>query len=172
MSDKRYENLTNEQYWEQRNEERTDKYWRKIKNVEKFLAQQYRLALEDIRKEVSDLYSKYATDQGLDYQTAMIKLNAMELGDYKAKLDRLRPQIQATNDPNLIAEYEKLQNVVKLNRLQALMNQINARLLPVVNEQQIAMEDFLSGVYEGIYYETIYDTSKWNWNWNGFYHIK
>ena len=50
MADSQYRNLNNEEYWKKRSEEKVDKYWNKIKNVEKELASQYRLALDDIRQ--------------------------------------------------------------------------------------------------------------------------
>lgn len=151
-----YRNLDNQEYWIKRSQEQVDQQWKNIKNVEKELATQYRLSLEDIRQMVADLYTKYATEQGLSYQDAVRNLTSTELGDYQSKIKRLRNQIQQTDNPFLIAEYEKLMNVVKLNRLQALMGQIEARLLQHGYEQQMTIEQHLSGVYEGNYYATLY----------------
>jgi SPP1 gp7 family putative phage head morphogenesis protein len=151
-----YKNLNNEEYWTKRTEENVDKQWKSIKNVEKELAKQYRIAMDDIRQMVIDLFTQHATETGLTYQDAMKQLNAMEIGDYKAKLERLRPLIQKTNDPFLISEYEKLQKVVKLNRLQAVMGQIDARLLQLGHSQQVTMEEHLAGTYESNYYQTMY----------------
>ena len=151
-----YKNLNNQDYWQKRSEEKVNKHWDSIKNVEKELAVQYRLALDDIRQMVGDLYTKYGTDNKVSYQDAIKQLNAMEIGDYQARLEAIRPIIQQSNDPFLIAEYKKLQQVVKLNRLQALVCQIDARLLQLGHVQQTTMEDFLSGVYQSNYYQTIY----------------
>jgi SPP1 gp7 family putative phage head morphogenesis protein len=151
-----YRNLSNEDYWIKRSEERVDNHWKSIKSVEKELAKQYRLALDDIRMMVSDLYTLYAKESGLTYADAIKELNQAEIGDYKAKLSKLVPIIRKTNDPTLIAELEKLQKVVKLNRLQALMGQIDARLLEMGYEQQMVIEEWISGVYETNYYQSIY----------------
>lgn len=156
MAEGKFRNLNNEEYWQERAETRTDKYWRKIGNVEKELAKQYRLALDDIRQMVIDQFEKYSTDQRITYQDAVKELTTYEMGDYKAKIDRLIPAIKATNDPFLIAELNKLQQVTKLTRFQALMAQIEGRLLELGYDQQMTMEEWLSGVYEGNYYESIY----------------
>lgn len=151
-----YRNLDNPSYWQKRSEERVDKHWKSIKNVEKEMAKQYRVAMDDIRTMISDVYTQYSIENKVSYQEALKTLNASEIGDYKAKMDRLLPQIRQTNDPFLIAEYEKLQKVVKLNRLQALMGQIDGRLLQMGHEQQMVMEDWLVGLYETNYYQAMF----------------
>ena len=156
MADSQYRNLNNEEYWKKRSEEKVDKYWNKIKNVEKELASQYRLALDDIRQYVIDLFEKYSTNERITYQDAVKELSVYEMGDYKTKLNRLIEGVKATNDPFLIAELNKLQQVSKLTRFQSLMAQIEARLLDLGYNQQMTMEQWLSGVYESNYYQSIY----------------
>lgn len=156
MAEGKYRNLTNEEYWKKRAEERTDKYWKKLANVEKELASQYRLALDDIRQLTIDLFEKYSKEQRITYQDAVVELTEYEMGDFKAKIDRLVPAIRETNDPFLKAELNKLRQASNLTRFQSLMAQIEARLLDMGYTQQLTIEDWLSGVYEGNYYESIY----------------
>ena len=156
MAEGKYRNLDNQEYWKKRSEEKVDKYWRKIKNVEKELASQYRVALDDIRQMTIDLFENYSTNERITYQDAVKDLTVYEMGDYKTKLNRLIEGVKATNDPFLIAELNKLQQVSKLTRFQSLMAQIEARLLDLGYNQQMTMEQWLSGVYEGNYYQSIY----------------
>lgn len=157
MADNQYRNLNNEQYWTKRAETRVNDEYKDLKNVEKALAGHYRLAYDDLRQLMSDFYTQYAKDNKITYQEAIKQLNTYELGDYQAKLKRMLPQIKSTNDPFLIAEYQKLMQVAKLNRLQALMNQIDARLLQLGYTQQMDMEGWLMGLYATNYYHTIFD---------------
>ncbi|MCD4839738.1 minor capsid protein [Neobacillus sedimentimangrovi] len=156
MANGEYRNLSNQEYWIKRSEEVVDKHWKDIKNVEKEMAKQYRIALEDIRQMVIDLFTKYAKENALSYKEAIKNLTQAELGDYQAKIARLRRQIEQTQDPFLIAEMEKLQKAAKLNRLQALLGQIMARLLQLGYEQQNTIMQWLVKVFKSNYYQTIY----------------
>lgn len=152
-----YRNLDNQDYWIKRSEEQVDKHWDDLKNVEKELAKQYRLALADIQQMVNDLYGRYATDNGLSYTDAVKKLNKSEMADYHARMQRLLPQIKKSNDPKLIAEYEMLSKLTQLNRLQSLMAQIEARLLELSHEQTATMHMWLAGLFAGQYYGTLHE---------------
>jgi SPP1 gp7 family putative phage head morphogenesis protein len=156
MAEGEYRNLNNQEYWAKRTEEKQDKQWKKIENVEKAVAEQYRLAQNDIRQSVIDLFTKYGTEQGLTYQEAVKELTSNEVRDYKAQLERLVPAIRETKNSMLIAELEKFRAVNNLTRFQALMAQLEIRLNQLGYEQQMSMEEALSGVYEGTYYQTIY----------------
>ena len=103
-----------------------------------------------------DLFEKYSTNERITYQDAVKELSVYEMGDYKTKLNRLIEGVKATNDPFLIAELNKLQQVSKLTRFQSLMAQIEARLLDLGYNQQMTIEQWLSGVYEGNYYQSIF----------------
>lgn len=156
MAGNQYKNLSNTEYWQKRSTEIMDKKWKDINNVEAELAKQYRIALDDIRQMVTDLYIKYAKDTGLSYQDAIKALTSVEVGDYHTKLERMKPLINQTNDPKLIAEYDKLKSYSKLTRLQALVNQMDVRLIELGYAQQMTITDWLSGVYEDTYYQSIY----------------
>lgn len=70
MTSGKYENLNNEQYWEQRSLEKEDKYFQLAENLNMELKKVYGANLKDIEKEVAFFYSKYATDGTLSYSDA------------------------------------------------------------------------------------------------------
>ena len=156
MADNKYRNLNNEEYWIKRTEERVNKHWKNIKNVEKELAKQYRTALEDIRQLISDLYTKYAKDNAISYQDAVKELTRVEMNDYHNQMQGNKPQLRQTGNDEIINEHEKLEKSTKLSRLQALMNQIMDRMLMLGHTEQVTMTDWLEDLYEDNYYQTIH----------------
>lgn len=146
----------NEEYWLKRTEERVLRHWKNLKSVEKELAKEYRIALDTIQQMIGNLYIKYASDNKISYQEAQRLLNATEITDYRLQIQQLKSQARQTNDPNIIAEMEKLEKATRLSRFQALMNQILARLLLLGYVENTEISRWLADLYEENYYRTIY----------------
>lgn len=143
-------------YWEKRSENIVDEVMKDASSYEQELKSQYTLALEDIRKDITDLYTKYGEDNNITYQQAQIGLSQVELSNYRSQVRQLRARIEETNDPDLIARYDALQKKVKLSRLQGLSYLIELKLGLLGYQEQMTIENMMRDVYESSYYSTAF----------------
>lgn len=160
MADKGYEGLSNQEYWKKRGIERISKKWDDLAYTERQLAKQYRLAAEDIRLSVSGLYSEYAKKEGLTYAEASRALNKIEISNYSERMRKLKESAKLSGDPRYISEIDRLVEAKKLDRLQGLVNRIDARLLEMGMEQQTTIEGWLGATYEDNYYESLFEVQQ------------
>lgn len=155
MASGKYRNLDNQAYWKLRSLEIVEDKWKDLLTVEKELKKQYRLALKDTQDVLQAFYQRYADEHGLSYAQAMLQLNRLEVADYGAKMATLQKQIQSKSNPFAIAEMEKLVAQFSVQRLTAMMAQIDARLIELGHvEQMNIFTPWLSEVYESTYYKT------------------
>ena len=153
-----YENLSNEEYWIERSLEVSDEKFNDLKVVEKELQLQYKIALDDIQKELQAFYTKYADENGLTYAQAKQTLTSYEISNYKARMESLQRQFQNGNQFALI-EIERLVKQMQHDRLQSLFFQIDSRLIELAGSQQMTFEDLLAGTYESTFYQTAYSVA-------------
>lgn len=144
-------------YLQERAVARVEDKWKKLENVEKELASQYRMAVEDIQTDISRLYAKYGKDNNLTYNEAVKRLNKVEIETYGSQMKRLRELAQTTGDKFYIAEMKKLESAVELTRLQSLVNKIDARLLDLGYNENVVVEEWLKDTYEDNYYRTLFE---------------
>lgn len=155
-----YRGMPNQEYWMQRSLEVADEQWKDAKKVEKVMAKHYRTAHKDIKTMVNDFYTNYATEHGMTYNTAVQQLQGFELEDYASMMKTYKRQAISSGNPFAIAEMERLTAKATVNRLEALTNQIDGRLLELGYTEQLTMEKFLSGAYEQTAYSTAFNIAK------------
>lgn len=155
----KYSNLDNQEYWNQRSLEIADAKWKDISKVEKELKRQYKIALDDIQKELQAFISRYADESGLTFTQANQALNQYEISNYQSRMNTLKQQIEAGANPFAQGEIERLVKQMQFNRYQSLLFQIDSRLIELAGSQQITMEQWLMGTYESVYYQTGYNVA-------------
>lgn len=148
--------LDNNEYWADRAVKRAESKWKTEAQTEKELAKQYNMALDSIRLKVTDIYTKYATDNKLTYGEAVLLLNTGELELYRARIQQLANQ--APTD-EIKAEIELFLRSKEVTRLNALANEINAELYTLGYTAQQTIEESLSKSYETTVYETVFDNA-------------
>ena len=160
MATANYSGLSGQAYWAERAMEVQDNIYKDVKKTDKLLADQYKTALDEIQASLSLFYTKYAEENKVSYTEAMKQMDAYDISNYGNRMNQLKQRALATNNPFVIAEMEKLFQVGKVARFQALMAQIDAQLVLLGYEQQISMEEALTGVYESAYYQTAFTIQK------------
>lgn len=156
MAKEEYRNLSNVEYWEKRSLEVVEAKWKKEGVLEKELAKQYTTHKEAVQKEIADFYLRYSSERGIGYTDAIALLNQSELASYRQQMDKLASL--APTD-SVREQIQLLKDAKKLDRLQALVNRLDAELLQLGYDQQITLEQSLAEQYKATYYETAYTLS-------------
>lgn len=157
MATGKYAGLASPKYWQARASDLEQKVFKKSEDLNKELAKQYLIAINDILTQIQAFYQKYATENGLSYKDAQIQLNQVELQDYNIRMQQLRQQYKATGNPRLLAEMNKLQTKAKITRLEALLDQLIGRINLLTHEVETQIAEHLKEVYEMGYYQTSYN---------------
>lgn len=156
MATGNYAGLNGSAYWLQRTQEMQDEVYKDVKKTEKLIAKHYLQSLDDIKASLSLFYTKYADENAITYSEAMKQMNSYDISTYGSRMQSLKQRAMATNNPFVIAEMEKLFQVGKIARLNALMAEIDAQLILLGHAQQIEIEEILEDVYENTFYKTAF----------------
>ena len=78
-------NLSSEEYWIKREAYKLKKGLKDLKKIEKELVDEYKKAMNEIGKEISNLFYKYAKDNNISYSDAKKYLNSSEFKEFKQK---------------------------------------------------------------------------------------
>lgn len=147
----------NTEYWEKRELSKVTKIWNDEANVEKELKKQYDLAKSDIQQQVAELYGKYGEENKLSYAEVAKDLTPVDLETYRSRMERL---LRMAPTEDIQFQIQRLGFQIRVSRLQALLNEIDARLLLMGYDQQLTIEESLSSSYEESYYQTTYNIAK------------
>ena len=79
-------NLSSKEYWEKRETYKLKKGLKDLKKIEKELVNEYKKAIDNIGKEISNYFYKYADDNNLSYKDAQKLLNGKEFKEFKHDL--------------------------------------------------------------------------------------
>ena len=156
MASGSYRNLDNQEYWQKRSEEIANAKWNNTAKFEKELQKQYLVALDDIKRMVADLYTKYGDENGLTYAEAQKRLTQTEISNLQTRLDSLKQRITKTNDAALIGEYNRITTRMELTRLQSLLAEVEIRLGELAYTEQLTLFDQLSDTFATTQKETLY----------------
>ena len=94
--------LTSKEYWEKREAYKLKKGLKDLKKIEKELVEEYKRAMNEIGKEISNLFYKYAKDNNLSYSDAKKYLNSSEFREFKHDLKTYMKLIEETGDEELL----------------------------------------------------------------------
>ena len=97
-------NLSSEEYWQKREAYKLKKGLKDLKKIEKELVKAYKEAMNNISKEISNLFYKYADDNNLSYKDAQKLLNSNEYKEFKHDLKTYMKLIEETGDEELLLE--------------------------------------------------------------------
>ena len=147
-------------------------YWKKratavmdagLEEAEKAIARlnrAYHAAAKSIEGEISALFNRYATKQGLSYADALRDLTGKEYREWRMTLEEYVDRINATNDADLLRELDALSARSRITRYQEVLTEIKVQAAELAQKQQEAMDALLSGAYENSYYQTAFDVQK------------
>lgn len=152
MNRKPYEtNMTNEEYWIQRDKDKDKILKKKEDKLVKELEKVYKKAFKDVKSELYDFYDKYAKDNNISMVEAQKSLSPIDIKKYKNKLNELNELYEKTGNEKYLMEYKKLSARTKVTRLISLLDTINIELSNISGTVQATIEDYLIGVYTDEY---------------------
>ena len=120
----------------------------------------YHAAARSIEGEISALFNRYATKQGLTYADALRDLTGKEYREWRMTLEDYVDRINATNDADLLRELDALSARSRITRYQEVLTEIKVQAAELAQKQQEAMDALLAGAYENSYYQTAFDVQK------------
>lgn len=147
-------------YWEKRAIAVMDAGMEEAGKAIACLNRAYRAAAKSIEGEISALFSRYATKQGLSYADALRDLTGKEYREWRMTLEEYVDRINETGDEALLRELDALSARSRITRYQEVLTEIKVQAAELAQKQQEAMDALLSGAYENGYYRTAFDVQK------------
>ena len=153
-------NLSNEEYWAKREAYKLKKGLKDLKKIEKELVDEYKKAMNEIGKEISNLFYKYAKDNNLSYSDAKKYLNSSEFKEFKRDLKSYIKLIEETGDEELLLELNTLSMKSRISRLEEMFYQCGKYINEVYESTNKRLQIAYSSTIKDNYYQTIYDIHK------------
>ena len=153
-------NLSNEEYWIKREAYKLKKGLKDLKKIEKELVDEYKKAMNEIGKEISNLFYKYAKDNNLSYSDAKKYLNSSEFKEFKRDLKSYMKLIEETGDEELLLELNTLAMKSRISRLEEMFYQCGKYINEVYESTNKRLQIAYSSTIKDNYYQTIYDIHK------------
>jgi SPP1 gp7 family putative phage head morphogenesis protein len=153
-------NLSNEEYWIKREAYKLKKGLKDLKKIEKELVKAYKEAMDNIGKEISNLFYKYADDNNLSYKDAQKLLNSNEYKEFKHDLKTYMKLIEETGDEELLLELNTLSMKSRISRLEEMFYQCGKYINEVYENTNKRLQIAYSSTIKDNYYQTIYDIHK------------
>ena len=153
-------NLSNEEYWTKREAYKLKKGLKDLKKIEKELVDEYKKAMNEIGKEISNLFYKYANDNNLSYSDAKKYLNGSEFREFKRDLKSYMKLIEETGDEELLLELNTLSMKSRISRLEEMFYQCGKYINEVYESTNKRLQIAYSSTIKDNYYQTIFDIHK------------
>ena len=153
-------NLSNTEYWSKREAYKLKKGLKDLKKIEKELVDEYKKAMNEIGKEISNLFYKYAKDNNLSYSDAKKYLNSSEFREFKRDLKSYMKLIEETGDEELLLELNTLAMKSRISRLEEIFYQCGKYINEVYESTNKRLQIAYSSTIKDNYYQTIYDIHK------------
>ena len=153
-------NLSNEEYWAKREAYKLKKGLKDLKKIEKELVDEYKKAMNEIGKEISNLFYKYAKDNNLSFSDAKKYLNGSEFREFKRDLKSYMKLIEETGDEELLLELNTLSMKSRISRLEEMFYQCGKYINEVYESTNKRLTVAYSSTIKDNYYQTIFDIHK------------
>ena len=153
-------NLSNEEHWTKREAYKLKKGLKDLKKIEKELVKEYKKAMDNIGKEISNLFYKYAKDNNLSYSDAKKYLNSSEFREFKRDLKSYMKLIEEYADDELLLELNTLAMTSRISRLEEMFYQCGKYINEVYESTNKRLQIAYSSTIKDNYYQTIYDIHK------------
>ena len=153
-------NLSSKEYWGKREAYKLKKGLKDLKKIEKELVDEYKKAMNEIGKEISNLFYKYAKDNNLSFSDAKKYLNSSEFKEFKRDLKSYIKLIEETGDEELLLELNTLSMKSHISRLEEMFYQCGKYINEVYENTNNRLQIAYSSTIKDNYYQTIYDIHK------------
>ena len=152
--------LSSKEYWEKREAYKLKQGLKDINKIEKELAKVYKEAMNEMVKEINNLFYKYATDNNLSYKEANRLLNSKEYKEFKYDLKTYMSLIAETNNEELLLELNTLAMKSRITRLEEMLYQCDKYINEICETTNNKLTEVYTSTIKDNYYQTIYDIHK------------
>ena len=150
-------NITDPQYWDKTSLLRAKQVWQSENQAEKEIIDDFIIFLEQVKREVGDLYAEYSVEGLLNYAEVNRMVNAGQLAVYRRMIEQVMNETQQIQDEYYRLELERLHSTREMTILDSKVNLIEVYLLVLLMKNTQTVSKSLSGAYENTYNHTIYD---------------
>ena len=152
--------MNNKDYWTKREAYKLKKGLKDLKKIEKELVNNYKKAMNEIGKEISNLFYKYAKDNNLSFSDAKKYLNSSEIKEFKRDLKSYMKLIEATENEELLLELNTLAMKSRISRLEEMFYQCSKYINEIYESTDKRLTVAYSSTIKDNYYQTIFDIHK------------
>lgn len=153
--------MRNKAYWKRRASQRTTAINQLVDNYEKHLVSAFYQSVQNINDEIAKLYAKYAKDNSITYQEALLYLTDNERAEFQQDL---QAYIKKASDPEYASQHKKeldsLSVRARVKRLEQMAANIMMEAEKLHNKLESGAGELFHKVYEESYYQTAFDTFK------------
>lgn len=160
--------LKNNDYWKKRMELLEESQLKKGQAYVQDLEKQYRVASQNIEKEISTWYSRFAINNNITMAEAKKLLNTKELKEFKWNVkDYIKFGEENALNQQWMKELENASARVHVSRLEALKLQMQQQVEVLYGNQTDGLDKLLRNVYSEGYYHTAWEIQKgFNIGWD------
>ncbi|KNY24993.1 minor capsid protein [Pseudobacteroides cellulosolvens] len=149
--------MTNKEYWIKRTEQNLILQEKKAEEYGLLLLKSYENVKDNIDKELSVFYQKYAINNNINYVEAQKLLSKSELSKFKDSLDEYIKQAKLYSDnPEYIKKLENMSIRARVRRIEALKIEIEHQIEILTSNNNIETGNLLNNIYSDGYYRSIW----------------
>lgn len=150
---------SSEEYWKKRAEERESEWTKKSKTeIEQEIKKLYTRALINIKKDINDLYEKFADENGLSMAEAKKLITGNEYTVWRMDIEDYVQKSELNN--KLLKELNTLAMKSRISRLDKLYGDILLKLVKMADAYDNQLSDYLITSLVDNYYHTTFDICK------------
>lgn len=150
---------SSEEYWKKRAEERESEWTKKSKTeIEQEIKKLYTRALINIKKDINDLYEKFADENGLSMAEAKKLITGNEYTVWRMDIEDYIQKSELDN--KLLRELNTLAMKSRIGRLDKLYGEILLELAKMAEGYDDKLTDYLKTSLTDNYYHTTFDICK------------
>lgn len=151
-------NTTDPQYWDKTALLRAKQVWQSENQAEKEIIDDFIIFLEQVKREVGDLYAEYSVEGLLNYAEVNRMVNSGQLTVYRRMIAQIINETQQIQDEYYRLELERLYATKEMTVLDSKVNLVEAFLLVLLMKNTKTVLESLSGTYKNAYNHIIYDS--------------
>ncbi|MGL5962750.1 MAG: minor capsid protein [Cetobacterium sp.] len=160
MEDKK--NIKNSIYWKKRSLQIEEETTEKVEKMNKKIAVVLKESEAKVKKDIAELYGKFAVDNKLDIKESKKLLDGDEYRVWRKSLDEYIKEYRTTGNKELWKEIEVLTMRKRISRLESFNAQIKAETIKFGCMNDKIMSDGLTDVYKNSYNKNMYNSQVGN----------
>lgn len=148
-------------YWQERAERNFLAGEKEAFQIAKDLKANYKVAIDEIEKEINAFYGKYASKEGMTLEEAKVVLNKGEKKNFKSLInDMLKMGKKEDFTDAQMKEFKRIYTKARITRLDELETNIKYQLDILTNANNEQIGELLKNTYENQYYKTVFDAEQ------------